>query len=1515
MTSRRVEEASSTDWSSPDWNVSESISSDQTKRKKSLSPTKLARLEAVKASIARKATPDIAKFPMNVVKNSMELHKTSVLPDTMKYSASTASLLRGSALVDATSASLFGSHSQKYYPVQTPFNESNESDYYTPSDRIGRNYTLSAKGLTLTSAGKVKQDPIVSPKKKIEMNAWTSPSKSSSKTKKKEDDMDRGKHPISPALARHRQHASEKHNMAPLSEDPFGLSSSASSEILPLSSNASKLSVFPEGSRTYGRHLRQHQDQYVSPTRKRQEGASKGDLWNPIAKHGNGSPSKSSPLKPLLKTVVPLDEAARYMSSMDAYLKAMVLISSTEKINPIPDAWIERITSRLADHMTTTDPVAAAKNESVVLDCMEEIYAAYYRSGSKSILDYYLLAPEYAASKGICSFNLLQNPQCMWRNDEYSVREWKVLRETGVSPDNVFTAAEYIEVFLKVSDAALIAIQNMWYLGSPPSEWGPQDPPLYCNLRFTDITASLFVKGLPLPMEEFDTQVKKRCSFVLQVLKKYWITACAHTVSDHLPEIDMVSDKNTNSAIGSGTAQDTSEVKSLLQFRIDKDHVEKSTSLSAASPHHTSELVQYNHYLYVLNAASVLMGQHVRGMAVHSIAEYVRFLEDFAESERAIFSISIKMMSGDSTGREKTGLHRYLGLDPSPDTVLSFVQGSIATITKSGREVRRIDNLVPKLPFHLANSAAIGPGLLYDDDECVVSALERVKDIVQDALVNALEELEMFEPYVDFLSGSEFADVEKLVNWFKESDCDMENLPELRNALDRLVSIEKDMDTDIEDHCALPLFLVSCVEAKENVRTIINSCSSRILNVIADTNRVHMQSVCTAYDAISKKLVEEPIDSGELKSMVHYAVQIKEELEELAESVAEEVCKRAWFLMEADFEINTDDMQRLLSTMKWPEDIRGFQIRSDEIQNIQKTNMILVIESRTNALLELFSSIGKKIDKLRETPSSVDVQGVNRRIEAITALLEEAEVEADEVLDQETLLNIKKSEHLSVIAEIRETLRPIALLWSTLNEFAEKQLVWKNSPLADVNAEDAEQQVDQYKRTSMKLFKEFERLGVEYSTSSSNAAALKASVEDVLKNQIPIMQLICTPSIRARHWEEIARVTGIEIIPVTKSEDPESSIAIPGKDEEEEEEESAEAADPVYTLSQMMDLKLHTFVDDIEESCVAASKEYSLEKALDKMEDEWDGVEMQTKEYRTSGTSILTATDEIQQLLDDHIVKTQAMRGSRYNKPYLSRIENWEKTLVGIQDILDNWLKVQATWLYLEPIFGSDDIMRQMPTEGTLFKRVDEKWRKNMKEIVAVPRALSVVTQEGLLSDLEESNQELDTIQKGLSDYLETKRLFFPRFFFLSNDELLEILAETKDPLRVQPHLKKAFDGIALLEFQDNLDITAMISSEGEKVDFPYENIQQEVINPANSGGNVEVWLQDVENAMRKSTAYHLDCSIKDYATKDRLDWVKEWAGQIVLAVNQTNWTHLIFHMTLWHQKNLKKMSTTKGNL
>ena len=160
---------------------------------------------------------------------------------------------------------------------------------------------------------------------------------------------------------------------------------------------------------------------------------------------------------------------------------------------------------------------------------------------------------------------------------------------------------------------------------------------------------------------------------------------------------------------------------------------------------------------------------------------------------------------------------------------------------------------------------------------------------------------------------------------------------------------------------------------------------------------------------------------------------------------------------------------------------------------------------------------------------------------------------------------------------------------------------------------------------------------------------------------------------------------------------------------------------------------------------------------------------------------------------------------------------------------------------------SGDDIKKQMPQEAKRFAIVDKTYRESMTECVENPSVITVARTGGLLEKLMKANELLDVIQKGLTNYLETKRVFSPRFFFLSNDELLEILSETKDPLRVQPHLKKCFEGISELEFGKNMDINAMFSAEKEKIEFTYDAIHEKIVNTNDAGGQVEVWLEQIE--------------------------------------------------------------------
>lgn len=146
---------------------------------------------------------------------------------------------------------------------------------------------------------------------------------------------------------------------------------------------------------------------------------------------------------------------------------------------------------------------------------------------------------------------------------------------------------------------------------------------------------------------------------------------------------------------------------------------------------------------------------------------------------------------------------------------------------------------------------------------------------------------------------------------------------------------------------------------------------------------------------------------------------------------------------------------------------------------------------------------------------------------------------------------------------------------------------------------------------------------------------------------------------------------------------------------------------------------------------------------------------------------------------------------------------------------------------------------------------------------------------------LKECLSLLENILKGLSDYLETKRMIFPRFFFLSNDELLEIVIQSKHVQAVQPHLKKCFENMKELKFEDDLQITRMYSAEYEEV------VLRPPIYPE---GNVENWLGQVEDAMRNTLREIIGEALEIVETAPRKEWVYMWPGQVVLCGGQTYW-------------------------
>ena len=153
-------------------------------------------------------------------------------------------------------------------------------------------------------------------------------------------------------------------------------------------------------------------------------------------------------------------------------------------------------------------------------------------------------------------------------------------------------------------------------------------------------------------------------------------------------------------------------------------------------------------------------------------------------------------------------------------------------------------------------------------------------------------------------------------------------------------------------------------------------------------------------------------------------------------------------------------------------------------------------------------------------------------------------------------------------------------------------------------------------------------------------------------------------------------------------------------------------------------------------------------------------------------------------------------------------------------------------------------------------------------------------------------NQQLDRIQKDLDNYLEQKRRLFPRFYFLSNDELLQILANAHDIKSVEKHINKFFEninGFMLVDGAPNLpDISGVVSGEREEMDFQLTRIRI-----AKTGNGVEGWLK----ALEQTTQTQVFKRIKEaYASHNlektqRKDWVLQHIGQAIASVSQIAWT------------------------
>eukprot|EP00002_Diphylleia_rotans_P013390 TRINITY_DN2619_c0_g1_i7.p1 TRINITY_DN2619_c0_g1~~TRINITY_DN2619_c0_g1_i7.p1 ORF type:complete len:4501 (-),score=1146.89 TRINITY_DN2619_c0_g1_i7:169-13671(-) len=525
---------------------------------------------------------------------------------------------------------------------------------------------------------------------------------------------------------------------------------------------------------------------------------------------------------------------------------------------------------------------------------------------------------------------------------------------------------------------------------------------------------------------------------------------------------------------------------------------------------------------------------------------------------------------------------------------------------------------------------------------------------------------------------------------------------------------------------------------------------------------------------------------------------------------------------------------------------RKANVARDRVSSLQHSEIDRIrargstFEAKLNDFLEKFKSLA---------PFNYDfgATAAYARIDEYMKLMQAVEKEAADMNYLRELFEIPSSAYPQLV-EAKKNLVLLKHCWDMVSIASVELTEWKSTSWQDMDTE--------------KLIERAHRLSedIRFLPEIARSWDVYIGMENEIKNTIvalPVVHQLHSHSMRERHWKQVMRATGVHFT-ITST----------------------------VNLGELLGLRLHNYVDEIASIVDRANKEQIMEKNLLMIEDAWE--KMEVRYAAMKGTYSIVVPQALLITLEEHLVTLQNIRANKYVAHFQDEVNKWQKKLATVEAVLNVWTSVQQLWSNLESLYHeSDDIRTQLADDWKRFSQADSEWRELMREAHTITNTIETCNRDGRLETLERLSSSLERCQRALTEYLKTKRASFPRFYFVSDGDVIDMISKGSIPKEIQQHIPKIFTHVQQLELDGDdftTNIRGLLSREGERLSFSNVFVCE---------GGIEHWMAQLHHQISRTLRGRLSDALGNLPknSSDWISWIAAYPAQIVLTACLVRWT------------------------